>query len=587
MSEKSIRKIVQLAITREEWDRQTLQGGEQVAYTVRGEVRNIGLSSVKNALVVAGIINTRSKKLYQAVTRDLRLYKAADYSVLPVLEQGETAKFEIAVQLPEFKEIPFGRYVLRRLEDGILEERFKYKTYLIYDQKAMDESTIEWFRDENLQSLKVSGVKWTEMYNESKILTALRCTGRIKNAGTRKVENFYVEGTITDIENNPLIFQFENSEYTISAEEIFDELDQNKIKTFQLDCIIPEDDILLTNNWSRKKILNMLEEKKLSQRLQVNFVEDVDRPSIYRDSEENPTVIEEAEGEKKIEYSDVSWVFDDVNSEYLITGVIRNVGKRPADDIYIIASIVNEEENTPFIWETATDTYKALVIEKVPYLQADNTYDFAMRMKVPGGRLFGKSSKSAEQGLADGNLKQVVELYYMKKDVLEEGEKRLRLGNSYFQLKNFKGCLREYSEGIKLVPDDKMLYFNSALSYYKMGDFDRVLDNCERVISLDKSDPRAFYLMGLVHHTQKNYESALKYYRRSYQNDQENLRVMYNLACVQFALGNFDDGISWLKKADEIDHQVIRSQVNRDTELKAYMKNESVALFVAELRGRA
>ena len=92
-------------------------------------------------------------------------------------------------------------------------------------------------------------------------------------------------------------------------------------------------------------------------------------------------------------------------------------------------------------------TIKTLTIEKISYLKIDDEYLYSFRLKIPLSKLFGKakwSSKNIAQGIEEEELAQKVDIYYTKEDVQEEGIKRLRFGNSYYQLNNFRGCLREF-----------------------------------------------------------------------------------------------------------------------------------------------
>jgi len=590
MGEKSIRKVVQLVITKEEWIPQTLGGGDQIGYTVKGEVKNVGLSAVRNALIVAGIINSRTRKLYQVLTKKFKVYKAADYSILPKLASGESVPFEITVLFPKFREIVFGKYKLQKLEDHILEERYKYKSFLIYDPKALDEKTQDWFREEQLESLKLMGSSWDEVLHEDGSLMAYKCTGKIKNVGTRTVKNFFINGMLVRPDGEPLVFAFEDKEYTISAEVIFKELEQNKTEQFEMTCNIPTEDILVINNWSTKELQKSVEDGKIKKSIRVNYTEETLAKAVYRDTEETPTVIEEVRGEKNIESEDESWVFDEDNAEYLVTGLLKNTGTRDVDDIYIIASLTDVENKEPIVWETATDTYKTLFIEKVPFLQVKEEYTFAVRMKVPSGKIFGKNqwnSRNIPEGVASEKLKQTVELYYMKEDIHDEGMKRLRLGNSYFQLKNYRGCLREYNEGIRLVPNEKMFFFNIGLCYYKMDDPVKAIEYCNRAVTIDKNFYKAYYLMGLVSHNQKDYDSALKHYLKGYKIEKDDAKILYNIACVQFGLQKIDEGINWLRRAVNIDKSVIMSQIIKDPELRPLVKNAKFADFLKNIREEA
>jgi len=590
MAKKIIRKIVQLTITKEDWIRNITGGDEQLSYTIHGEVKNTGLSLIRNALVIGGIVNAKSRKIFQIMNNRFRIFKAADYSILPEIKPGDTAQFEMTITFPQFKELIFGRYKLRNLEDAIMEEAYKQKTYLIYDPKVLDETTQDWFKEELLKNLKLIGTKWEAMYDRDKNFVEYKCTGRIKNFGSRIVKEFYIEGSLIT-ENNRLIkLTYEDNSYNLIGNTKIDTLEQYKSSEFELAIEIPSENILYPNNWSKKKLQDALSSEKVKTRIIVDYVDEVKSKAIYRDVEEEPSIIEESTGVKNIENIEESWVLDEDNDEYLISGILKNTGTQDVDNIYSIASIVDSESNDPIAWETAIETQKTLAIEKINFIAVDDEFTYAIRVKLPPGKLFGKNkwnTKNIQEGIASEKLKQSLELYYKKEDVNEEGVKRLLLGNSYFQLKNYRGCLREYTEGLRLQPDEKQFFFNIGLCYYKIGDTENAIENLHKAVQIDNEYDKAYYLFGLIYHSLEQYDNALQYYKKAYSINKENSRCMYNIGCVYCVQGNLSECIKWLKEALHIDRSMIISQIVRDPDLRKYMKNDQFSGFLSGLHEKS
>ena len=47
------------------------------------------IAEIKNAIIIASIVNKKSSKTFQLVSKKLTIYKAADYSILPPIKSGD------------------------------------------------------------------------------------------------------------------------------------------------------------------------------------------------------------------------------------------------------------------------------------------------------------------------------------------------------------------------------------------------------------------------------------------------------------------------------------------------------------------
>ena len=157
---------------------------------------------------------------------------------------------------------------------------------------------------------------------------------------------------------------------------------------------------------------------------------------------------------------------------------------------------------------------------------------------------------------------------------------------NYFQLKNFRGCLREYSEGIKLIPDEKSFYLNIALCYYKESEIQRAIEYTKKALNIDDQYGKALYLLGLLHHTMKKYSNALPWYKKAYEIDKNNPKIIYNMGCIEFGDNRIDEGIKWVDKAFNFDKTQVITQMIKDPELTSVRKNAKFSNFLKDLRER-
>ena len=585
MGEKYIKKIVNLTVISEEWQSNTISDSGLTSFTVHGEVKNTGLSEIKNAIVVAAIINKKSNNTFQLLTKKLAIYKAADYTILPPIKPGDSLPFEITITFPPSRTLLTGSLGIRTLENKILNDIISQKVFLIYDTNVLDNETQEWFKDELLEKIKLIRPQWKAVHNKQKALKEFNCTGQIKNIGNKEIKNFYVHGILESSYGETITLTSDENEYNIHGNQLFEQIASNGRAEFDFSCRLPSMKILEDNNLTPALIEKRVASGQYKTRIFIQYADSVRSKLTYRDVDEAPSVIEEEFGEKKIEILEEDWSQED--DEYLITGIIKNSGTRDVENVYIITSIFEKNSEEPIMWETATDTHKTLTIEKISYLKIDEEYPYSFRLKIPSSKLFGKTkwnSKNIAQGIEEEELAQKVDLYYTKEDVQEEGIKRLRFGNSYYQLNNFRGCLREFQEGLKLVPDEKRFYLNMGVCQYKLGEYQRTIENCKKALSIEPDYAKSLYLLGLVYHTMKKYDEALSWYQKAFKSENDNPKILYNISCIYFALNKVDDGIKQLRRAFTFDKNMVLSQMVRDPELNNMKNHPQFSAFLKDIR---
>ncbi|MFC1564066.1 tetratricopeptide repeat protein [candidate division KSB1 bacterium] len=587
MAQKVIKKVVKLVVTKEDWTSNKNVREGRIVYTVTGEVKNIGFSEIKNAIVIGAIVNTKTRRTYQVITRKLQIFKAADYTIMPVIKPNDTMPFEISIVFPPFNTLILGKKMIKNLEDNIQKGDFEEKVYLIYDKNVLDEATQEWFKDELLNNLKFIRPVWTPIHNEAGKLIAFKCNTSLKNGGFKEIREFEVYGLIEEAPAKALSFNYLDDTYEIVAKQKIDKLGPSQVKKIELKCQVPPDEILMENDYTLNKLEEDFKGGVISPAMSARFIDDRKKHSVYRDSDEHASIIQEIEGESKAEENNIEWRDDEDKDRFIITGNIRNTGTRDIDALYVIASILKKEKEEPIIWETPTESFKSISIEKIAYLKTGDECEFSMKLVKPGKKSLERNNvkaKTTEEGLRTEELIQKVELYYHKEDVYEEGIKRLRLGNSYFQLKNYRGCITEFLEGMKLVPKEKRFCFNLGLCYFKLTKMDQAVNYCKKALIIDENYVNAYYLLGLIYHNLKKYDDAIDMYKLALKNDKENPKIKYNIGCIYFLKNEVKEGIKWLNEGMEKDRNSIISQMVRDADLKKVKNNDQFAEFLQNLR---
>ncbi len=144
--------------------------------------------------------------------------------------------------------------------------------------------------------------------------------------------------------------------------------------------------------------------------------------------------------------------------------------------------------------------------------------------------------------------------------------------------------MREFQEGLKLVPDEKRFYLNMGVCQYKLGEYQRTLESCKKALLIDPHYTKSLYLLGLVYHTIKKYDEALSWYQKAFKSESDNPKILYNISCVYFALNKVDDGIKQLRRAFTFDNNMVLSQMVRDPELINMKKNSQFSEFLKDIR---
>jgi len=586
MAKKVIKKVVQLVITSEKWTSNTNLRKNIFELSVTGEVKNIGMAEVKNAIVIGAVINTKTNNTFQLVNKRLKIYKAADYTILPNIKPGQTLPFEISIHFPTFKSMLFGKSLVKMLEDGIKRDKYYKKAYLSYDENILDDKTIEWFREEDLKKIRFSEGKWSIIKDPaSKRVTGFKCKGMIKNSALKEIKDFEILGYMNDSRDKSINFYLDDIEYSIAGSLEINKILSNTYKQFEIICNIPNDTVLDANGYSREKLEEDFKEDRMNPKLTLRFMKKVQSKETYRDIDENPTILEESDLEKIVDKIEERW--EENKNEFLSFCKVKNNGAADVENCYVIASLAIKETGQPVTWDSATESLKAISIEKVPYLAIGSEQDLILKFNKPPQSIlknFNLKSESIEKALNTGELEKIIEIYYHKEDVQEEGLKRLRLGNTYYQLNNYRGCLNEYSEGIKLIADYKLFYYNLGLTYYKLNDLVLAEENCKKAVEIDKDCSKALYLLGLILGHSKKRNEAFGYFNRALEIDKDNPKIIYNIGCLHILNKNIPEGINWLKNALKTDKNLIISQLIKDHDLKEAKKDEVFRNFLSKIR---
>lgn len=82
-------------------------------------------------------------------------------------------------------------------------------------------------------------------------------------------------------------------------------------------------------------------------------------------------------------------------------------------------------------------------------------------------------------------------------------------GKAYFEKDEFDSAIADFTEVIKLYPDNSYARLSRAHAFYKVFDFDRAVDDADRAVQLEPASARAYLLRGWVYYGKGDLDRAL------------------------------------------------------------------------------
>jgi len=117
-------------------------------------------------------------------------------------------------------------------------------------------------------------------------------------------------------------------------------------------------------------------------------------------------------------------------------------------------------------------------------------------------------------------------------------------GNVKDDLGDKQGAIFDYDEAIRLNPDDALFYSNRGLAKYDLGDKEGAVDDYDEAIRLDPEYTDAYYNRGLAKSTLGDKEGAVADYTEVLQLDPEYTDAYYNRGLAKSTLGDKEGAVA-------------------------------------------
>jgi membrane protease YdiL (CAAX protease family)/Flp pilus assembly protein TadD len=122
-------------------------------------------------------------------------------------------------------------------------------------------------------------------------------------------------------------------------------------------------------------------------------------------------------------------------------------------------------------------------------------------------------------------------------------------GNQHLKRGELDDAIADYTEAIRLVPNDPSAYFNRGLARFNKGQHAEALPDFDRAIELDPKMADAYLYRGMARHNLRRHDKALADYSQALRLDPEEVLAYTNRARIRFSRQDLDGALADLDEA--------------------------------------
>ena len=111
-------------------------------------------------------------------------------------------------------------------------------------------------------------------------------------------------------------------------------------------------------------------------------------------------------------------------------------------------------------------------------------------------------------------LEQLARLQEHARDHPEDTEVRIRLGNSYYDMKRWDAAAAWYTEALELDPGNVSVRTDLGTSQLYQGQVEAAIASYEKSLSLDPNHPQTLQNLGIAHLVAGEFEAAVRIWQK-------------------------------------------------------------------------
>ena len=144
---------------------------------------------------------------------------------------------------------------------------------------------------------------------------------------------------------------------------------------------------------------------------------------------------------------------------------------------------------------------------------------------------------------------------------------------------DFDNALSDFSEVIKLQPDNVMAHINRAALYLDKEQYDLAFKDVNEAIRLDNSSAEAYLNRGIIYDQWSEYEKAIQDYSQALKLKPDTAAIFNNLGVTYLHKAQFDIAIDWFNKAVGVNPKIFQAYYGRGC---VYMGTKDYDRAIAE-----
>jgi Flp pilus assembly protein TadD len=136
-------------------------------------------------------------------------------------------------------------------------------------------------------------------------------------------------------------------------------------------------------------------------------------------------------------------------------------------------------------------------------------------------------------------------------------------GNAAFDKKDYDKAISEYTEAIRLKPDDADFYNNRGLAFRKKSQYDKAISDYTEAIRLKPDDAEAYVNRGYTYDDEKEYDKAISDYTEAIRLKADGAETYNNRGFTSYHKKDYDKAISDYTEAIRLDPNYVIAYSNR------------------------
>ena len=174
-------------------------------------------------------------------------------------------------------------------------------------------------------------------------------------------------------------------------------------------------------------------------------------------------------------------------------------------------------------------------------IQGGKPYYEPYRFRISVSALIRQGIEKIERGDYDGAIADYTQAIRLDPNNANAYGNR---GIAYGEKGDYDRAIADYNQAIRLDPNDPAAYYNRGIAYRRNGDYDRAIADYTQAIRLDPNDPAAYYFRGAAYNRKGDYDHAIADYTEVIRLDPNEAGGYYNRGTAYSRKGDYDRAIA-------------------------------------------